>query len=91
MPATESKALIKKGWSFPALLAQMVNTHSLFYRRENGIFFTSTHTPSFPMGTACFVQIIILKLSPDVISHWIRGSKRRYRIIPEAQSILRWV
>lgn len=75
----KSKALIKRlELSRSALLAQMVNARGLFYRGESGIFLTSTHTPSFPMGIACFVQIIILKLSSDVITHRIRGSKRRW-------------
>jgi len=61
-----------------AIFVQMVNTHGLLYRRKSGIFFTSTYSLSFPMGIACLVQIIILKLSSDVITHWIRGSKRRW-------------
>lgn len=73
MPAVEPKALIKR--LELSRTAQMVNT-PLFYRGGSGIFFTSTYTLSFPMGIACFVQIIILKLLSDVITQWIRGSKR---------------
>lgn len=78
MPAMKSKALIKRmELSRTAVFAQMGDTRALLYRGESGIFFTSAYTLSFPMGIACFAQIIILKLSSDVITHWIRGSKRR--------------
>lgn len=78
MPAMKSKALIKRmELSRTAIFAQMVNTRGLLYRGKSGIFFTSASSLSFPMGIACFVQIIILKLSSDVVTHWIRGSKRR--------------
>lgn len=75
MPAIASKALIKMmELSRTAAFVQMVNTHGLLYGGKSGIFFK---VPTVPMGTACFVQIVILKLSSDAIAHQIKESKRR--------------